>query len=164
MNNSLVVFYSLEKNTKFIAEILKEVLRADLLEIKPKKEIISRGMMKYFWGGRQVYMGVKPVLLPFDKNPFDYETIIIGTPVWAWTFSPPLRTFFSQVKLKDKNIALFCTSNGSSGKTLENMKSTLEGNHFLGEEEFVNVLTNKEENKLKAIAWAEKLLLSRMKT
>ncbi|MBT9130480.1 MAG: hypothetical protein DDT40_00602 [candidate division WS2 bacterium] len=164
MNNILVVYYSLEGNTKFIAEILKEVLWADLLELKPENEINSRGIMKYLWGGRQVYMRVKPALLPFTLNPFDYETLFIGTPVWAWTFAPPLWTFFSQVKLKGKNIGLFCTSDGSRGKTLENMISSLEGNHFLGKEEFVSVLTNKEKNKLKAIAWVEKLLLSKINT
>lgn len=158
MNNTLVVFYSLEGNTKFIAEILKDVLQADLLELKPKNEITSRGIMKYLWGGRQVYMGVKPVLLPFDINPVNYKNIILGTPVWAWTFAPLLRTFFSQVKLKEKNIALFCTSGGIRGKTFENMKKILEGNYFIGEEEFITVLANKEENKCKAITWAEELL------
>lgn len=160
MSNILIVFYSLEGNTRFIAEILKAELLADLLEIKPKNEITSRGLMKYLWGGRQVYMGVKPDLLPFEINLDNYENIIIGTPVWAFTFSPPIRSFISQIQIKNKNLALFCTSGGSRGKTLENLKTALKDNRFIGEEEFINVLTNKEKNLLKAKNWAEKLKAS----
>lgn len=160
MHNTLIVFYSLEGNTRFISEILKDDLQADLLELKPKNEISSRGILKYLWGGKQVYMKVKPALLPLDLNLNNYETIIIGTPVWAWTFAPPIRTFLSQVQLKGKNLALFCTSDGSRGKTWENLKTVLEGNRFIGEEEFINVLINKENNKLKAKEWAENLKIS----
>lgn len=160
MSNILIIFYSLEGNTRFIAEILKDELQANLLEIKPKNEITSRGLLKYLWGGKQVYMKVKPTLLPIDLNLFDYETLIIGTPVWAWTFAPPIRSFLSRVQLKGKNIAIFCTSDGSRGKTLENMKTVLQGNRFVGEEEFIGVLNNKKNNKLKARDWAEKLKIS----
>jgi len=38
---TLVVYYSLEGNTKFIAETISKTVGADLLELKPIKDISS---------------------------------------------------------------------------------------------------------------------------
>lgn len=153
----LVVCYSLEGNTKFIAEIIAGALGADILELRPKKEISANGFMKYFWGGKQVFMKEKPELQPFSKNPAEYDEIIIGTPVWSFTFSAPINAFFSQAKLSGKKIALFCTHSGGMKKTLADMKKELEGNEFVGECDFVDVLKYKDENEKKAVNWAKKL-------
>lgn len=119
---TLVAFYSLDGNTKSIAEAIAEALGdADILEIKPKKELTS-SFLKYFWGGRQAFMKEKPELLPLEKNANDYDIIFVGTPVWSWTVSPPIRSFISQAKLKGKKIALFCCYEGNPGKTFEEMK------------------------------------------
>ena len=66
---TLVIFYSFEGSTKFIAQTIANEIGAELLEIKPEKEIVSHGFMKYVWGGKQAVMKEKPALLPFDKNP-----------------------------------------------------------------------------------------------
>jgi len=58
----LVIFYSFEGNTKYIAENIAEAVGADILELKPKKDVSSGGFMKYLWGGRQVVLGKKPEL------------------------------------------------------------------------------------------------------
>ena len=43
----LVIFYSFEGNTKYIAENIAEAVDADILELKPVKDIKSNGFMKY---------------------------------------------------------------------------------------------------------------------
>lgn len=154
---NFVIYYSFEGSTKFIAEIIAQEIGADILELKPEKEIKTHGFMKYVWGGRQVVMKIKPKLLSFAKNPNDYDVIIIGTPVWAYTFTPPLRTFFSEVKLQNKKIVLFCCSDGEKGKIFENMKKELGDNDFIGEMEFVETIKNREGNGKKAIEWVKKL-------
>ncbi|MFA6095993.1 MAG: flavodoxin [Candidatus Paceibacterota bacterium] len=153
----LVVYYSLEGNTKFIAEAVAKALGADVMELKPKKEISANGFMKYFWGGRQVFMKEKPELFPFSVDPGDYDAIIIGTPVWSFTFSPPIGTFFSKAKLSGKKIAPFCSHSGGMKRALEDMKKELKGNEFIGEADFVDVLKNKDENAKKAMDWAKKI-------
>ena len=46
----LVVFYSYEGNTKFIAKTIAESINEDILELKPVKDMDSKGFMKFIWG------------------------------------------------------------------------------------------------------------------
>lgn len=154
-NKILVVYYSLEGNTKLIAEAISEKLSADILRIRPKKDIDSKSRMKYLVGGKQAVTKEKPELVPYDVNVEDYNTLFIGTPVWAWTFAPSIRSFIDGVNLKGKKIAIFSCNAGSNGKTFENMKEELQGNEFLGQIEFKDPLKNhREENVEKAKKWA----------
>ncbi|RLF57222.1 MAG: flavodoxin [Thermoplasmata archaeon] len=155
----LVVFYSYEGNTKFIAKTIAESIDADVLELKPVKEMNSKGFMKFIWGGQKVIMKQKPELNPFNFNPVDYDVLFIGTPVWAFTYTPALRTFFSKIKLENKKIAIFCCHEGGMKKTLDKMKKALTGNTIIGTNDFFNPLyKNKEENELKTKMWAEKII------
>ncbi|KJF26696.1 flavodoxin [Clostridium aceticum] len=155
----LVIYYSFEGNTKLIAETIADTLQADVLQLIPKKEIQSKGFMKYFWGGKQVMMKKKPELYPLDKAPQDYDVIFIGTPVWAWTFAPPIYTLFETTEIADKKVALFSCNRGQNGKTFENMKKELYKSDIIGQIEFFDPLTNnKEENIQKAAAWAESII------
>lgn len=152
----LVVYYSLDGNTRLIAETIARAVGADILELRLKNEVKSGGLMKYFRAGRHVFLREKPELLPFDKNPEDYHVLFMGSPVWAFSYAPALRTFFSQVKIKDKKVALFCCYGGAEGKTFVNMKKALSGNEILGTAGFLEPLRRrKEKNVAKARTWAE---------
>ncbi len=155
---SLVIYYSFEGNTRVIAENIAEAIQADILELKPVKDLTTKGFMKYVWGGRQVVMKEKPQLQPLDKDPNDYDVLFIGTPVWAFTYAPALNAFFSDVKLNNKRIVLFCTHTGAMLKTFENMRKVLNGNNIIGEKD-INCLSkkNKDERAGKAKKWAEVL-------
>lgn len=156
MVKKLVVFYSFERNTKLVAESIAKAAGADLLELKPERELQTHGFMKYVWGGRQAFMKEKPELLPLEKNPGDYDVIFIGTPVWAWTMTPPVRSFLAQAKIKGKKIALFCCCENSAGKTIENLKRELEGNEIVGEMVFRKPLDDGKQAG-KAREWAKSL-------
>jgi len=155
----LVVFYSFDGNTKFIAEEIAKAINADLMELKTRQDLLPRNFTKYFWGGKMVMMKEKPDLLLFKNNPFIYDVIFIGTPVWAYNFAPPLRTFFNKISLRDKDVALFCCHGGSKGKTLSNMAHELKGNKILGEIDFKEPLkTVKMSTGKKAREWAMKII------
>lgn len=152
----IVIFYSFEGNTKIIAENIAQKIGADLLEIKPRKEIKSRGFMKFFWGGKAAMMKTKPELLPFNKDLTKYDVVFIGTPVWAWTYAPPLNTFFSTSLLSNKKIGLFCCHGGGKGKIFNKMKQALENNDIIGEIDFRDPLKiETKKNIQKAKDWAE---------
>ena len=103
----LVIFYSLEGHTKLLANAIAKVTGADILEVKPKKEITKKGFMKYLKGGGQVIRKVEPEILPLSLDPNDYDLLFIGTPVWAGGYAPALRTFFSTVGFCGKKVAFF---------------------------------------------------------
>ncbi len=154
----LVVFYSFEGNTRFIAENIAQEIDADLLELRPKKDVKSKGFMKYFWGGRQVVMKATPKLESFDVNPQDYDILFIGTPVWAFSYAPALKSFFEKIHLADKKIAIFCCCQGIKGRALEKMKESLKKNEIIGQIDFIDPLKIKQASVLKAREWAKKLL------
>ncbi len=155
----LIIYYSLEGNTRFIAETIVDETKGEIIELKPKQELRSKGFMKYVWGGRQVVTKQTPELFPLETNPADYDLLFIGSPVWAFSYAPALHTFFKTNPVSGKRIALFCCNEGGLGKTFEKMKEALTGNEFVGEQQFIAPLTrNRAENERKAKEWAAAIL------
>lgn len=155
----LVIYYSLTGNTEMIAEILRETLNSDILSLKPVKELKADSSMKYMWGGAQATMKKKPKLEVFSINPLAYDLIFIGTPVWAWTFSPPIRTILSQFDFRGKKVALWLCAAGNGIKAMERFKNAMKTSIILGDICFQEPLTNKpEEAKQKAKNWAQSII------
>jgi flavodoxin len=158
MSKKLVVYYSLTGNTKLIADVIAEAINADILELKPVKELKAESSMKYFWGGYQATMKKKPKLKDFDVNPLDYELIIIGTPVWAWTITPPIRSFLSMINLSGKNVALWTCSDGDGVKAMSRFKDVLRDSNIIGEIRFKKPkVYESEKSKEKAMIWAKRI-------
>lgn len=125
---TLIVYYSLEGNTKYVAEKIAEQTGADLLCLEPEKAYPTGKVTKYLWGGRSAVMGDTPELKPYTLELQTYDTVIFGTPVWASTYTPPLRTFIKKHKdeLKNKKIAFFaCSAGGSAEKCFVNLQEEL---------------------------------------
>ena len=125
MNRVLVVYYSLTGNTRLIANIIKKYLDVDILELKPINPLNPTGMSKYFWGGMQSTLEFKPKLEKFDINIDQYGLFILGTPVWAWNFTPPMRSFISMVDLSGKKVALWMCSSGFGLRAIDRFKNAL---------------------------------------
>lgn len=159
MKKGLIVYYSLEGNTDFISNKLSNELSFDTLKIKPKEEIKSKGFMKYIWGGAQVFMKKEPDLEDYTFESSLYDTIIFATPVWAGTFTPPIKTFLTREKngIKEKNIAFVACHDGGLGKTFENFKKELNNNHFIGELPIEKALKNKKESEELIKLWIKEV-------
>ena len=103
----LVAYYSRTGNNKAIGEAIAQALSADIDEIIDKKN--RKGKLNWIRAGRDS-MAEKLTEIEFQKNPQDYDTIIIGAPIWASKPIPPLRTYLKEVDLKGKRIAFFICS------------------------------------------------------
>jgi multimeric flavodoxin WrbA len=58
--------------------------------------------------------------------------VILGTPIWAGTVAPPLRTFMLNNRLKGKNIALFVNSmSGNADKCLSKFEKYLKKTNII---------------------------------
>lgn len=125
---ALVVYYSMSGNAELSAKRIAAQTGADTLALKVVKDYPDTGFKKYFWGGKSAVMGEKPKLQPYSFNADKYDTVIIGTPVWASTFAPPLRTFIedNRSSLNGKNMAAFVCFKGSGDqKAFEKLKKLL---------------------------------------
>lgn len=154
----LVLYYSLEGNTRFIAEAIADQVGADILALKPKRELGKLGGLRYAVGGFQALFGFKPALHPLDVDPQAYDVLFVGTPVWAGRYNPALRSLFATTPLTGKKIALFATCADSGQTAFEGLVETLAGNEILGQQDFPEVLQNREESESKARTWAQAMV------
>jgi flavodoxin len=138
---SVIIYYSLTGNTCLVAKMIAERLGSDLIRLKPEKEIPSDKSSKYFLGGKSVLLDEKPKLLNEDINLEGYDTVIIGTPIWARSFASPVNTFLSDFGIKGKSIYLFSTHGAgtNSDKCFAKMKEKLSRNIIKGTAEFEDV-------------------------
>lgn len=158
MTKSLVIYFSLTGNTKYVAESIAEATGADLLELTPLKPY-PRGFLCYLFGGMQAVFGSKPALKPFDKNPADYDLWLIGTPVWAGRHAPPLNTFLSRVSTAGKKIALWACAGDPNGKALSAIKSRIQDGQVVGELELREPLMyDREASRQRACVWAQQMV------
>jgi len=158
MKKALVLYYSFEGNTKKVAEVLAESLHADIEEIKPVKELKSKGFSKFIWGGSQVVMGKKPEIVELQSDLSIYDIVFVGSPIWAGTFAPPVKTLLED-KISNKKIAYFYTHDGGYKKATEKGKETITlKNQFLGAIDLQTISKNWEVSKDKIILWGKEIL------
>jgi flavodoxin len=111
---TLVVYYSRTSFTKKIAEIIAGKLSADIEEVKDSKN--RQGMLGYLSAGRDASLRKTTTLEEARYNPTDYDQVIVGTPIWSWNVSTPIRTYLRNNKGKFKKVAFFSTMGGSGDK------------------------------------------------
>jgi len=151
---SVIVFYSLEGSTRALAKKLAAEINGDILELNPVKEVNSKGFSKFVWGGMQAVMKKKPRLREYNFKVNQYENVIIGTPVWAGTYAPPIRTFLENEQIVGKKVSFFCCHEGGIGKTMENLENDLGlNNTIVGKIDLVGVAKDYEGAERKLVQW-----------
>ncbi|QEN04367.1 flavodoxin [Thiospirochaeta perfilievii] len=154
----LIIYYSYEGNTEFMATKMAQSVGADLMKLKPLNEKKFTGFMKYVWGGRAAVMRQKPKLGDLSHNIEEYNRIILCTPVWAGTFTPPFNTLLHSYDLKNREIGLFCCNAGGMGKVFTNFKRLLSGSKIIGELGILDPLKSDREKKVEqAVNWVKSL-------
>lgn len=158
-NKVLVIFYSLTGNTKSIAEIIRTAINADIQEIKPVKELDPESKLRFMLGGMQASLRFKPKLKPININPLNYDLIFIGSPVWAWQASPPIRSLSRMYDFTNKKIVVWCCCGGKGIKAMKRIKKLFRKAKIIGNKIFQEPLTiNTEEAKRVATEWAKNML------
>jgi flavodoxin len=117
---TLVVYYSRTGTTKKVGQEIAKQLKADEEEIFDVKN--RGGLLGWLRSGKEAQKKQLPEIKPAKKNPSNYDLVVIGTPVWAWTLSSPVRTYLSSNKFK--KVAYFCTCGGDPGKAFEEIDNT----------------------------------------
>jgi len=154
---NLIVYYSLEGNTKFVAKKIALHSDSKLLEVKPSKKFKYRSFIKYIIGGLQAVIRYKPELKRYEIQNNKYNTLFIGTPVWANSMTPVIRSFLNSLNIEVDHFALFSTSMQNSGRVFKHMKNYLQKSEVIGEKNFIDVLNNKQKTEQEVKKWLQDL-------
>ncbi|MFA5096437.1 MAG: NAD(P)H-dependent oxidoreductase [Candidatus Omnitrophota bacterium] len=112
---TLVTYYSYSGNTEKVVNIFKEVLEKrgelEIQRIRPKKEITSfLGQCVAARSGKRCEIED----LPLDVS--GYDTVIIGSPVWAFAPAPAVSAYLDKVTgLSNKKTVILLTSGSGAG-------------------------------------------------
>lgn len=125
----LVVYYSAQNHTKSVAERIAQNLNADIFEIVPEEVYTSNDLD---WSNNNSRVSkehnnesLRNVKLKTTKveNWENYDTVLIGYPIWWGIAAWPVDTFVKANNFDGKNVIPFCTSAssdlGQSGRLLE---------------------------------------------
>ncbi|MFH1316876.1 MAG: NAD(P)H-dependent oxidoreductase [Candidatus Woesearchaeota archaeon] len=111
---TLVVYYSRTGNTRTIAESISESLSCDIEELTDNKK--RTGPLGYLICGKEGSMKSTPKINDLNKDISEYKLIIIGTPIWSFNMSGPIRSFVTKFKDSIGKVAFFCTEGGRGGE------------------------------------------------
>lgn len=121
----LVVYYSNSGITEKVGGLLAVALEADQEKLVDKKE--RKGVWNYLVAAKDAMMKYETDIETPKYDPADYDLVIIGTPVWAWTMTPAVRTYITKNKDKLKNVVFFTTSGGTAYDKIVPEMETLSG-------------------------------------
>ena len=118
-----IIYYSYSGNTRKIIELIKDKISdADIYEIKPKVSYGSDYDYVVSLGQDEVNNNVLREIEDININLDDYDTIILGTPVWWYTFAPVVHTFLAKYDLTNKKVIPVITNGGWLGHTVQDIK------------------------------------------
>ena len=107
----LVVYYSRTGNTRKLAEAIAAELQCDMEEIVDRKD--RGGFLGYMGSGKDALFKKEADLETDRHDPAEYDLVIIGTPVWAWSVSVPVRTWIERHAEGLPEVAFFLTTGGT---------------------------------------------------
>ena len=140
--NILVVYFSATGTTRPLAEYAADILNADIYEIIPEIPYTDADLA-YYTGGRadkeQNDPTARPAISGSVSNMENYDTIILGYPIWHGQAPRIISTFLESYDFSGKTILPFFTSHssgiGSSDtnlRTLAQNAKWLDGRRFAG--------------------------------
>lgn len=122
---TIVVYFSATKTTKALAEYAAEILNADLYEIVPEDPYTEEDLA-YYTNGRadqeQNDPAARPTISGGIENMAEYDTIVLGYPIWHGQAPRIISTFLESYDFSGKTILPFCTSHSSGiGSSADNL-------------------------------------------
>ena len=170
MSKKLVVYFShkgenysrgkivnLEKgNTEIAAEMISNILNADIFEIVAEKEYPFNYNECIEIAKKELRENSK-IKLKQDIDIKDYDTIFVGYPNWWGTMPMPVWTFLEEKDSTNKKVLPFCTNEGSGlGKSESDIKKITSGAKVLKGLSINGSEVNNSEGKIRK--WLEEVL------
>lgn len=120
---TLVVYYSYTNNVESVVNALSTLIDADIVEIQPAEKGLDYAANNYAIGSAQIAAirnnpdneASYPAIDAVNIDLTDYDTIIIGAPLWWSQMAAPLQSYLFKngKKMAGKNIGLIVSSHSS---------------------------------------------------
>lgn len=109
--DALVVYYSRTATTRKVARMIAEELGCEVEEIVDKVD--RSGALGWIRAGKDAARRKATEIEEPTHDPADYDLVVVGTPVWAWTMSCAARAYLERVRDRLPAVAFFCTTGGT---------------------------------------------------
>ena len=119
----LVAYYSRTGNTRRVAEAIAKSLEAEVENIRDGENRL--GVIGFLRSGYEALRKRSAAIHSVEKNPEEYDVVVIGSPVWAGSLSSPVRAYLTMHGHRIKEAALFATYAISEGRIFRQMEELL---------------------------------------
>ncbi len=132
MSKKLIAYFSASGTTKTSAEKIAKLLNGDLYEIKPAVKYETKDLNWNDPNSRTTIecknRNCRPELADKNANIANYDTILIGFPVW-WYLAPNIiLTFLESYDFTGKKVVIWGTSQSSHmGETMVEIRKIAKG-------------------------------------
>lgn len=126
-DKTLIVYFSQSGTTAKVAKKIKKMTGAKLFRIRTEKEYPSDYDELVDLGQEEQRQQARPELKNKVRSMDQYDTVMIGYPIW-WDNAPmAVYTFLESYDFSGKTILPFCTSGGSDIlESVKNIRSVCE--------------------------------------
>ena len=121
---AIVIYYSYGGNTDRVAQIIRQETDADAVRIETVQPYTGTYETVVDQGRREVCSGFCPEIKPLNVDLSVYDTVILGSPVWWYTFAPAMHSFLQQADFTGKTVWPFATNGGWIGHTFEDFETS----------------------------------------
>jgi flavodoxin len=108
----LVVYFSRTGTTERVARVVARALDADIEPIVDHTR--RRGIIGYLRSAYQAASGHLVTVEPATRDPWTYDLVVAGTPIWNQSLSSPVRSYLERHEFH--RVAFFCTCGGRAGE------------------------------------------------
>ena len=108
----MVLYYSRTGKTAITANAIADKISADIIEIKDLKG--RKGFIGYMKAALDARSMKTTPIEPNTVNVTDYDTIYLGSPVWAGKPAPAINTIIKNSEIRGKDVILFVTLGGNN--------------------------------------------------
>ena len=159
MAKTLVAYFSASGVTAKVAAKVAQSANADLYEIKPEVPYTKADLN---WMNKNSRSSIemadkafRPAMADKDAPVADYDSILLGFPIWWYVAPTIINTFLEAYDFSGKKIILFATSGGSGwGNTVAELKTSVSADTQIVEGKVLNGIRSDK----RIAEWVESVL------
>jgi flavodoxin len=121
----LVVYHTRTGFTGGVAKEIASACGADLESVvEVRRRFLNKNYVRFAIGAA---LHASTPIARIRHAPDQYDLVVVGTPIWCWNMSGPIRAFLNNHRNQCKQLAFFCTYGGSGAEKVLQDMTTLAG-------------------------------------